>query len=377
MKPEWNPVDNPRLTWLGFEAADEMVREAESTVRLAGSFSKPPTMQKNKDGQMVEVMEDGRVPHAARDKVYGLAWLRGNKKEGKKRFRDIYIHLLEVGTGGVLQELEGFHGKMDGVPWRIGPDPLYEFILDVINNAKRPTDRNDGVSGGDPDDTNGTGSSRGAQRARDVRHLAYMYKQNELVGICNDWAGDVAEDPRAAAGAVGDKMMNERKKPEQPGKPPPTNATTKRAEDPLHPEFKGMVQHVSDVFAARNQATNPSVQSGNNTELVQAITAMVQSNQQQNQQTNQMMMGVLHHSQQLIQHLMQQPGQTIPPPGQATSSGWQATFQPPQAADEAAQPQPQPGQATEVLDLDALDNNLDDEAKQQLMKKWAKELKKI
>ena len=376
MKPEWNPVDNPRLTWLGFEAAGEMVREAERTVKQAGSFSKPPTMQENKDGKWVEVMEDGRVPHAARDKVYGIAWLRGNKKEGKKRFRDIYIHLLELGTGGVRQELEGFHGKMDGVPWRIGPDPLYEFILDVINNAKRPTDRNDGVSGGDPDDTNGTGSSRGAQRARDVRHLAYMYKQNELVGICNDWAGDVAEDPRAAAGAVGDKMLNERKKPEKPGKPPPpTNATTKRAED-LNPEFKGMVQHVSDVFAARNQATNPSVQSGNNKELVQAITAMVQCNQQQNQQTNQMMMGVLHHSQQMLQHLMQQPGQTLPPPGQATSSGWQgtvATFQPPQAADEA---QPQPGQATEVLDLDALDN-LDTEAKKKLVKlakKWAKEL---
>ena len=33
----------------------------------------------------------------------------------------------------------------------------------------------------------------------------------------------------------------------------------------------------------------------------------------------------------------------------------------------------QPGQATEVLDLDALDY-LDDEAKKQLMAKWKKEL---
>ena len=369
-KPEWNPPDNPRLTWLALQAAKQMVTEAGIAVTRAG-WHTPHVTHIDDAGKSIEVMDDGRVPHAARDKSHGLPWMRRNKSVGKEAFRKIFFNLFDLGHGGVRQELEELH-QYPG-PWKLGPDPLYDYTYEFIKKAKRPTERNDGVSGGDADDTNGTGSSVGAQRARDVLHLAWEYKSDELVGICNDWGKDVtppaagnaavAKHPREEVGRAAERIAMGRKTKKMPA----PNVSSKPSEEILYPQMSAMVRELVGGFSARQSGNTEIIQP-----FVQMITAMHQQNQQTQHQQNQAIMGLVQQQGQILQSLL--PEQRLPPPHlPPTSSGWQGTYQPlqsGQAAEEAVQPQPQPGQAKEVVDL----NELDNEKKQAIIDKWTKEL---
>lgn len=185
------------ITWLGFKTLDDLV---DACARAGHPQPVLPPAAASGGAESSAAAAQRAAEAAAEAGAYGLPWKSaGGKVKAWKKVHERFHALLRSNRGGIrdiLQDAMDHRGTFS-----LGYDKLKDHILAEIKKAPETAEWGDlGPSGGDGDNTKGTGSAAVSERNRQIREKRAYYRFDTHVGL-EPRAPPLA--PAAAAAAAG------------------------------------------------------------------------------------------------------------------------------------------------------------------------------